>query len=115
MLFILRTFVILLAVGALVSVTAAKKEAAPAPSSLKNADSGKATNPTSNKHSEPIIEDVTSKQLEKVLNEKDYVAVFWCKYLSLLCIAQPTLPASRTSKMHARSRYRANDTERTAQ
>ncbi|XP_050520810.1 uncharacterized protein LOC126894105 isoform X3 [Daktulosphaira vitifoliae] len=28
-------------------------------------------------HAEPIIEEVTSKQLEKVLNEKDYVAVFW--------------------------------------
>jgi len=28
---------------------------------------------------EPIIEEVTAKQLERVLNEKDYVAVFWCK------------------------------------
>lgn len=28
---------------------------------------------------EPIIEDVTAKQLERVLNEKDYVAVFWCE------------------------------------
>ncbi|XP_025207338.1 uncharacterized protein LOC112603121 isoform X2 [Melanaphis sacchari] len=28
-------------------------------------------------HAEPIIEDVTAKQLERVLNEKDYVAVFW--------------------------------------
>lgn len=31
-------------------------------------------------HAEPVIEDVTAKQLERVLNEKDYVAVFWCKY-----------------------------------
>lgn len=30
-------------------------------------------------HVEPIIEEVTAKQLERVLNEKDYVAVFWCK------------------------------------
>lgn len=28
---------------------------------------------------EPIIEEVTAKQLERVLNEKDYVAVFWCE------------------------------------
>uniref|UniRef100_A0A2S2PLL5 Protein disulfide-isomerase n=2 Tax=Schizaphis graminum TaxID=13262 RepID=A0A2S2PLL5_SCHGA len=28
-------------------------------------------------HAEPIIEEVTAKQLERVLNEKDYVAVFW--------------------------------------
>lgn len=29
---------------------------------------------------EPVIEEVTAKQLERVLDEKDYVAVFWCKY-----------------------------------
>lgn len=29
---------------------------------------------------EPVIEEVTAKQLERVLAEKDYVAVFWCKY-----------------------------------
>lgn len=29
---------------------------------------------------EPVIEEVTAKQLERVLNEKDYVAVFWCEY-----------------------------------
>lgn len=28
---------------------------------------------------EPVIEEVTAKQLERVLAEKDYVAVFWCK------------------------------------
>uniref|UniRef100_A0A2S2PW44 Protein disulfide-isomerase n=1 Tax=Sipha flava TaxID=143950 RepID=A0A2S2PW44_9HEMI len=28
-------------------------------------------------NTEPIIEEVTAKQLERVLNEKDYVAVFW--------------------------------------
>ncbi|KAK6627928.1 hypothetical protein RUM44_010410 [Polyplax serrata] len=26
---------------------------------------------------EPVIEEVSAKQLEKILNEKDYVAVFW--------------------------------------
>ncbi|KAK6628373.1 hypothetical protein RUM43_002185 [Polyplax serrata] len=29
---------------------------------------------------EPVIEEVSAKQLEKILNEKDYVAVFWCKF-----------------------------------
>jgi len=28
---------------------------------------------------EAVIEEVTAKQLERVLNEKDFVAVFWCK------------------------------------
>lgn len=28
---------------------------------------------------ESVIEEVSAKQLERVLNEKDYVAVFWCK------------------------------------
>lgn len=28
---------------------------------------------------EPTIEEVTSKQLERILAEKDYVAVYWCK------------------------------------
>lgn len=28
---------------------------------------------------EAVIEEVTAKQLEKLLNDKDYVAVFWCK------------------------------------
>lgn len=35
--------------------------------------------PKDDHHAEPIIEDVTAKQLERVLNEKDYVAVFWCE------------------------------------
>ncbi|XKL68811.1 hypothetical protein PGB90_006580 [Kerria lacca] len=53
----------------------AKKESTS--TSSKSADSVKAVNNPSTKHSEPIIEDVTAKQLEKILNEKDYVAVFW--------------------------------------
>ena len=28
---------------------------------------------------EAVIEEVNAKQLEKLLAEKDYVAVFWCK------------------------------------
>ncbi len=28
---------------------------------------------------EAVIEDVNAKQLERLLEEKDYVAVYWCK------------------------------------
>lgn len=34
---------------------------------------------------EPQIEEVTAKQLERVLDDKDYVAVFWCKCAVALC------------------------------
>lgn len=30
---------------------------------------------------EPTIEEVNAKQLERILAEKDYVAVYWCKFL----------------------------------
>lgn len=30
-------------------------------------------------HVEPVIEEVNAKQLERILLDKDYVAVFWCK------------------------------------
>lgn len=32
---------------------------------------------------EAVIEDVNAKQLERLLDEKDYVAVYWCKCLSI--------------------------------
>lgn len=28
---------------------------------------------------DPIIEEVTAKQLERILQDKDFVAVYWCK------------------------------------
>lgn len=31
------------------------------------------------KEAEPVIEEVNAKQLERLLNEKDFVAVYWCK------------------------------------
>lgn len=31
------------------------------------------------KAKEPVIEEVNAKQLERLLNEKDFVAVYWCK------------------------------------
>lgn len=52
---------------------------------------------------EAVIEEVTAKQLERVLNEKDFVAVFWCKCRTwgrVLCVhvlvfvIYPRLPAN---------------------
>lgn len=34
------------------------------------------------KEAEPVIEEVSAKQLERLLNEKDFVAVYWCKFSS---------------------------------
>lgn len=35
------------------------------------------------KEAEPVIEEVNAKQLERLLNEKDFVAVYWCKCFSI--------------------------------
>lgn len=32
------------------------------------------------KEADPVIEEVTAKQLERLLNERDFVAVYWCKF-----------------------------------
>lgn len=37
---------------------------------------------------EATIEEVNSKQLERILAEKDYVAVYWCKFLHPWTIGQ---------------------------
>jgi hypothetical protein len=34
---------------------------------------------------EPTIEEVSAKQLEKILLDKDYVAVYWCKCGTIPC------------------------------
>lgn len=50
------------------TVECAKKASAPSTPSA-----------TSSIH-EPVIEEVTQKQLERILQDKDYVAVYWCKW-----------------------------------
>jgi hypothetical protein len=48
-----------------------------------------AAGPATKGKEEPVIEEVTAKQLERVLNEKDFVAVFWCKCTNcwrVLCV-----------------------------
>lgn len=37
------------------------------------------TPPAASSVQEPVIEEVTQKQLERILHDKDYVAVYWCK------------------------------------
>ncbi|XP_015589839.1 uncharacterized protein LOC107265186 isoform X4 [Cephus cinctus] len=37
------------------------------------------------KEAEPVIEEVTAKQLERILNEKDFVAVYWYARSCLTC------------------------------
>lgn len=53
------------------------------PSDVKCAKKGSAPvtqpSPAPVVEQEPVIEEVTQKQLERILQEKDYVAVYWCK------------------------------------
>lgn len=61
----------LVAAGHQVSSAADKKKAAVKSSSPENEQ----------EKVEAVIEDVNAKQLERLLDEKDYVAVYWCKNL----------------------------------
>lgn len=49
------------------------------PSDVECANNKKSSPTTPNAH-EPTIEEVTAKQLERILADKDYVAVYWCKF-----------------------------------
>ncbi|XP_063244025.1 uncharacterized protein LOC134543121 isoform X2 [Bacillus rossius redtenbacheri] len=62
---------LLLVLAALGGAAAAKRQQASAGAAAKEAES--------------VIEEVTAKQLEKVLNEKDFVAVFWYARSCLTC------------------------------
>ena len=45
-----------------------------------------ATSSSSIRDHESIIEDVTAKQLEKILNDKDFVAVYWCEFFYIIIL-----------------------------
>lgn len=45
----------------------------------KSTSSSSSSASPSSVHHEPVIEEVNQKQLERLLQEKDYVAVYWCK------------------------------------
>lgn len=49
------------------------------PSDVECANNKKSS-PSSPPVHEPTIEEVTAKQLERILADKDYVAVYWCKF-----------------------------------
>ncbi|KAL0110124.1 hypothetical protein PUN28_013635 [Cardiocondyla obscurior] len=67
--------IILLSVLALISVLLGHVDAAARTKAEESASSrGSAGR---HKEAEPVIEEVTTKQLERLLNEKDFVAVYW--------------------------------------
>lgn len=45
-----------------------------------NNNNKKGSQPAAPPEPEAVIEEVNAKQLEKLLADKDYVAVFWCKF-----------------------------------
>lgn len=49
------------------------------PLNVECAKKNTASSSTSPAEHEPTIEEVTAKQLERILVDKDYVAVYWCK------------------------------------
>lgn len=48
---------------------------------------------------EPVIEEVTQKQLERILQEKDYVAVYWCKCIYKTSSKQPKKKKTKTKQI----------------
>lgn len=58
---------ILFALCAFPSGVSAAKKVPPAP-------------PAPSTEHEAVIEEVNQKQLERILQDKDYVAVYWCKF-----------------------------------
>lgn len=67
--------IVLLSVLALISVLLGHVDAA----ARTKADESARGSAGKQKEAEPVIEEVTAKQLERLLNEKDFVAVYWCK------------------------------------
>lgn len=63
----------------LLSVWFTASDAAKSSRNDEPAPRGGGNRPIPAKEVEPVIEEVTAKQLERALNEKDFVAVYWCK------------------------------------
>jgi hypothetical protein len=60
--------------------------------------------PASAEEHEPTIEEVSSKQLEKMLLDKDYVAVYWCKST----VTSSPLPPSSSSSSSQSKKIKKN-------
>lgn len=69
--YLLGVVIVALVLGVDVVAAAEKKSSAPANGQPPGGKPPK---------EESVIEEVSAKQLERVLLEKDYVAVFWCKF-----------------------------------
>jgi hypothetical protein len=46
---------------------------------IPSVECAKKSSSSASSAAEPTIEEVTAKQLERILADKDYVAVYWCK------------------------------------
>lgn len=69
---LLYAFVLLLTVANFPGHVSAAKKAT-------NGGGSSASAPAADALPDPVIEEVTQKQLERILAEKEYVAVYWCK------------------------------------
>lgn len=69
---------ILFAVLALISILLGHVDAAARTKAAEESTPSRGTT-GKQREAEPVIEEVTAKQLERLLNEKDFVAVYWCK------------------------------------
>lgn len=78
----------LLALVALLALSGATARKSPAPAP--------APAPAHKQH-EPQIEEVTAKQLERVLEDKDFVAVYWCKCVRERSLARRGWRAASTA------------------
>lgn len=54
---------------------------------------------------EPVIEEVTQKQLERILQDKDYVAVYWCK-------CHPAIHLSAATIVHIDTNEECNEIDK---
>ena len=59
--------------------SAAEKKKAAAAAAATGGGKGGAASDAGDEKAEAVIEDVNAKQLERLLNDEDYVAVFWFK------------------------------------
>jgi len=77
-----------------------------------NNNNKKGSQPVAPPEPEAVIEEVNAKQLEKLLADKDYVAVFWCKweggYASALGVVRAPLIYRQTGPYRTRNSNRSH-------
>lgn len=71
------------------------------PTSVECANNKKTSAPTTATiQHEPTIEEVTAKQLERLLAEKDYVAVYWCKFTNFPSLINCPIMDHQSNSIH---------------